>query len=116
MGRRLNLVPVVLVAISFNVAAGDEAAVHHDLKVRLSPADQTIAVVDGLRFSEPAPWDAQGGLQFALHAGLEPGVTSPGWRLERLDEQSSATFLGINATSDSVNGDLPLEVWRLVAG
>ena len=110
-----RLISIALLAGTAAVAAA-EGPIHHDLEVRLDPTGHRIDVVDQLRPAD-LPADPEGaGYRFVLHAGLDPEVTSPGWRLERLEEESAAGFLGINATSENAGGVLPLEVWRLVPG
>ncbi len=67
-----------------------------------------------IRLSGLAPDAEDRGFRFVLHAGLEPEVVGRDWRLYRLEEESPAAFLGINATSETAGRELPLEVWRLV--
>ena len=53
------------------------------------------------------------GVNFVLHAGLEPEVLSDGWRLLPADGEVTADFFGINATTETVAENVPLEGWRL---
>ena len=114
MRPRLRLIFVLLLATTWGAAAADHTGINHGLQVRLDLEGQSLEVVDSIRSLGVRGADADGGLRFVLHAGLDPEVESPGWRLERMAEESPASFLGINATSDSVAEELPLEVWRLV--
>ncbi len=114
MRRRLRLISVLLLVVTWGAAAANDAGIHHGLQVRLDLEDHSLEVVDRIQLSQAAERDAEGGIRFVLHAGLDPEFTGRGWRLERMDEESPASFLGINATSDSGNEELPLEVWRLV--
>ena len=95
-------------------AAVGDAPVHHGLAVTLDPAEHRIEVVDVLRLSGLTPDADDGGFRFVLHAGFEPEVVGQDWRLYRIQEESPAAFLGINATSATTGDELPLEVWRLV--
>jgi len=112
--RRLTPVLFLVWTVAAMASADNHAPIHHGLQVVLRPAAHTIRVVDAMRLSGELKPDGDGAYRFVLHAGLAPEVTSPGWRLERLEEESPASFLGINATSETVREELPLEVWRLV--
>ncbi len=119
MRRRLNPILLLALAATLNAAAAEHAGVpypgvHHDLQVRLDPDDHSLEVLDSIEMSAVEGSREDGGVRFVLHAGLDPVVRSPGWGLERMAEESAASFLGINATSDSMDEELPLEVWRLV--
>jgi hypothetical protein len=113
---RLFLVVGRWLLVLFVACAGDLDAsnVHHNLSVTLDPAQQRIDVVDTVRFSDAVVPDAGGGYRFLLHGGLAPEVTSPGWRLEDVDEQLTGEFLGLNATTETVGEGVPLQGWRLV--
>ncbi len=105
---------LVLLAILLAAGAGSDAAagVHHDLRVSLDPASHRLEVRDRLQLTGmPAP---QGGIRFVLHAGLAPRVESAGWRLERAEGATDTAFLGLNATTETVAGDAPIEGWRLI--
>jgi hypothetical protein len=94
-----------------SVAAG---TVHHDLVVRIEPAEQRLHVLDRVSFAEVVTADESGAYRFILHAGLEPRVTTPGWRLQAQEGPVEAGFLGINATTDTVPENVPLEAFLLV--
>ncbi len=105
--------PVLLLALLW-LTAGRATAdpVHHDLTVELTPDTHRIAVTDiiDLHTVEPTEREAY---RFVLHAGLEPVVQTPGWRLKRDDGPVDAVFFGINATSDTLAEPAPLQAWRL---
>ena len=108
MRRHLVLLAVLLAAGAGSGARRD----HHDLSVSLDPAAHRLEVRDRLQVTGmPAP---EGGYRFVLHAGLEPRVEGAGWRLEHAEGAADATFLGLNATSETVAADVPLEGWRLI--
>jgi len=109
--RALVLLAILLAA---GAASGATTGIHHDLEVRLDPDAHRIEVRDHLRLGESPP--PEGGRRFLLHAGLEPRVEGAGWRLVRAEGRVDATFLGLNATSETVAADVPLEGWRLIAG
>ena len=114
MRPRLRLICVLLLAVPWGAAAAGDAGVHHGLQVRLLLEDHSIEVVDSVRLPDTMERDSEGGIRFVLHADLDPEVSGHGWRLERMDEESPASFLGINATSSSGDQELALEVWRLL--
>lgn len=76
---------------------------HHSLVVSLSPQSHRLEVQDVL--TPPAGNE----VGFVLHAGLEPRVVTPGWRLERIEGETSAAFAGINATTSTVPSAAPLD-------
>jgi len=106
--RDLVLLAVLLAA---GAGSGTAAGIHHDLRVSLDPASHRLEVRDRLQFAGmPIP---EGGYRFVLHAGLAPRVESAGWRLERAAGAADGSFLGLNATTETVATDVPLEGWRL---
>ncbi len=86
---------------------------HHELEVRLDPAAHRIEVVDRILVGREVALDADGTYHLVLHAGLAPEVVTPGWRLDAVEGPVEATFFGINATTDTVAENVPLEAWRL---
>jgi len=86
---------------------------HHELEVRLNPAAHRIEVVDRITVGNEVALDADGTYHLVLHAGLAPEVMTPGWRLEAVDGPVEAAFFGINATTDTVAENVPLEAWKL---
>jgi len=88
--------------------------VHHELEVFLDPAEHALEVTDRLFVKGRIEPDAEGGYPFALHAGLEPRVLTRHWVLERIEGEVDAEFLGINATTETVEQGVPLEAWRLI--
>jgi hypothetical protein len=111
-GKRCQLVILgVLCAIALPGAAGE---VHHDLKVRIETADNRLEVVDRVTLAEAVTVDETGAYRFVLHAGLQPRVVSPGWRLRPEEGPVEADFLGINATTDTVGTNVPLEAFTLI--
>ena len=84
----------------------NRGTVHHDLVVRLDPIAHRIVVTDRLDLGEGVDPDGAGRYRFALHADLEPRVTTPGWRLEPADGPAR----GAEDTSA-----VPLSHWLLVA-
>ena len=86
---------------------------HHELEVRLDPATHRIEVLDRILVGREVAINADGTYHLVLHAGLAPEVLTPGWRLEAVDGPVEATFFGINATTDTVAENVPLEAWRL---
>jgi len=105
----------VLVSVVWAVAAAGFSAeiVHHDLEVRIDPAEQAVAVVDDLSLNGAVVADENGAYHFVLHAGMAPRVTTPGWRLEPVAGPVEADFFGINATTETVSENVPLEGFRL---
>ena len=88
--------------------------VHHDLEVRIEPDEKSLWVVDRVSFSDAVTPDEDGAFRFVLHAGLEPKVRTAGWSLLPQDGPAEAGFLGINATTDTVSENVPLEAFLLV--
>ena len=106
------LTVVVVLCIASTWAAA--ATVHHDLEVGIEPGQHSLEVVDRVSFSEAVAADENGAYRFVLHAELEPRVTTPGWRLQPQEGPAEAGFLGINATTDTVSENVPLEAFLLV--
>jgi len=102
---------VFLCVASTSVAAG---TVHHDLEVRIEPGQSSLQVVDRVSFVDAVAIDENGAYRFVLHAGLEPRVANLGWRLQPQDGPVEAGFLGINATTDTVSENVPLEAFLLL--
>ncbi len=102
-----------MVLVAFTVPAAATAP-HHELEVRLDPAGHRIDVVDRITAGDEVRADADGAYRFLLHGGLTPEVATEGWRLERIPGEVEADFLGLNATTDTLADDVPLEGWRLV--
>jgi len=86
---------------------------HHELEVRFDPSAHRIEVVDRVLVGRDVALDADGTYHLVLHAGLAPKVVTPGWQLEAVAGPIEATFFGINATTDTVAENVPLEAWRL---
>ena len=110
--RNLSLVTLVVLVFTAPVLANED--VHHSLEVRIDPADHRLQVVDSLNFVDAVTADHTGAYRFVLHAGLDPRVVSPGWRLQKMDGPVEAGFFGINATTDTVGENVPLEAFQLV--
>jgi len=106
----------VVVALAVAQVASAAPAVHHQLDVRLVPDENRIEVVDVVALTGAVQPDAEGRYRFALHAALTPQVRTRGWKLSRSDEPVEPAFFGINATSDTVEQEVPLQGWELVAG
>ena len=104
---------LLLMAVGFASPAAT-APIQHQLRVRLAPATHSIRVVDRIRLAEAVTPDADGAIRFVLHAGLEPHVTTPGWKLETVLGEPAGDFLGINATTETA-GNVPLAGYRLIA-
>ncbi len=102
---------LILFLTSTSAAA---ATVHHDLEVRIQPDQHSLQVLNRVNFSEAVAPDENGAYRFVLHAGLEPRVETPGWRLQQQDGPAEAGFLGINATTDTVSENVPLEAYLLI--
>ncbi|MCG6949367.1 MAG: M20/M25/M40 family metallo-hydrolase [Acidobacteria bacterium] len=109
--NRLSILFAMLCAFCTTAAA---ATVHHDIKVRIEPTERLLQVVDRVSFAEAVVADDAGAFRFVLHAGLEPKVATPGWQLEKQDGPVEANFLGINATTDTVSENVPLEAFLLI--
>ena len=109
--RGFSTIVLVLSITSTWVAA---ATVHHDLEVRIQPDRNSLQVVNRVSFSDAVTPDENGAYRFVLHAGLEPRVATPGWRLQPQDGPAEAGFLGINATTDTVSENVPLEAYLLI--
>jgi hypothetical protein len=93
---------------------GLAATVHHDLEVQIEPDKSSLRVIDRVSFQDAVSPDESGAYRFVLHAGLQPRVATPGWRLQPQDGPAEAGFLGINATTDTVSENVPLEAFLLV--
>ena len=87
--------------------------VHHDLSVVLEIASHALEVTDTLEFSPTLAMDDQGGYRFLLHQGLAPRVESEGWSIEPIEGPIEGSFFGINATTETVAENVPLEGFRL---
>ena len=108
---RTSIVALALLAIAWFPSMASDA--HHELEVRLDPAGHRIDVVDRLLLGRDLSIDPDGTYHMVLHAGLAPEVATPGWRLEPVEGPVEASFFGINATTDTVAENVPLEAWRL---
>jgi hypothetical protein len=113
LGNRWLLVIVGMLCAVAVPGAAEE--VHHDLKVRIEIRDSRLEVVDRVTFVDAVMADETGAYRFVLHAGLEPRVVSPGWKLRPEEGPVEADFLGINATTDTVGSNVPLEAFALVS-
>jgi len=109
--NRISVLAFSVLAVMTSM--GWASPTHHDLEVRLDPAGHRIEVRDTLHLGREIALDADGTYHFVLHAGLAPEVTTPGWRLEPTEGPVEAAFFGINATTDTVAENVPLEGWRL---
>ena len=112
--RRIGFLGVatVLCFASTSVAA---ETVHHRLTVQIQPTTHILQVADSLDFAAAVEPDPSGAYRFVLHAGLDPEVRTPGWRLEQVDGPVTAEFFGINATTDTVAETVPLEAFLLIS-
>jgi aminopeptidase N len=106
---------VLATAAAWALAATGFSAetIHHDLKVRIDPAENAVEVVDDLSLNGAVVADDSGAYHFVLHAGMAPRVTTPGWRLEPAGGPVEADFFGINATTETVSENVPLEGFLL---
>ena len=103
---------VLILSLTSTWAAA--ATVHHDLEVRIQPDQNSLQVVNRVSFLDAVTPDENGAYRFVLHAGLEPKVATPGWRLQLQDGPAEAGFLGINATTDTVSENVPLDAYLLI--
>ncbi len=104
------------VALWAGVPCAAAGPVHHQLQVQIQPDAHTLQVMDRVSFREAVSADENGAYRVLLHAGLSPRVVTPGWRLERLEGPVEAGFFGINATTETVSKNVPLEAYMLTAG
>ncbi len=109
--RRIPSAALGLLLISSLAAAGQP--MHHELAVRLDPAAHHLDVTDWIVLGDEIKPARDGAYRFVLHAGLDPHVLTPGWKLEGVPGTPPAGFLGINATSETA-GDVPLAGYRLI--
>ncbi len=114
MSRRKTRFLTMFVILSIASTWALAGTVHHDLEVRIQPQQNSLQVVNRVSFSDAVTPDESGAYRFVLHAGLEPRVVTPGWRLLPQDGPAEAGFLGINATTDTVSENVPLEAFLLV--
>ncbi len=114
--RRLFCGTVLLVVLGVAPGALASDVIHHELEVLLDPGEHAIEVSDRLYLRDGLPADVDGGYPFVIHGGLEPRVLTRHWTLERIEGPVDASFLGINATTETVAEGVPLEGWRLVPG
>ncbi|MCU0304668.1 MAG: M20/M25/M40 family metallo-hydrolase [Thermoanaerobaculales bacterium] len=105
--------PLTLALLATSAISAAAAPTHHELTVRLDPAGHRIEVVDRLLPGSDVAPDDDGAYPVVLHAGLEPVVVTPGWRIEPAPGPVEAGFFGINATTATVAENVPLEGWRL---
>ena len=98
---------VLILSITSTWAAA--ATVHHDLEVRIQPDQNSLQVVNRVSFLDAVTPDENGAYRFVLHAGLEPKVATPGWRLQLQDGPAEAGFMGINATTEKLSENVPLD-------
>ncbi len=105
---------VAVFCLTATVTATASETVHHDLQVRLQPATHSLQVSDSLSLDGAVAADQDGAYRFVIHAGLDPRVETQGWSLERLSGPVAAGFFGINATTETVPDNVPLESFRLV--
>jgi len=92
-----------------------DAALHHQLKVRLDPGAHRIEVRDTLSSSDGGRDLVANGLRFVLHAGLAPRVVTKRWRLEPNDETLAIGGIGLDAIASNNDHAVKLKTWRLVA-
>jgi hypothetical protein len=111
--RRALAAAAVLAGAAIGAAPVRAAAVHHRLSVRIAPERHEIEVRDRITLAGIAP-SGDGAFRFVLHAGLAPKVVAPGWSLVRVPGEATASFAGINATTETVARNVPLEGWRLI--
>ena len=110
---RLIQTSTLLLALAFCSVTMGATPTHHELDVRLDPVGHRIEVVDTIHLGRDVRIDADGTYHMVIHAGLSPEVISSGWRIEPVDGPVEADFFGINATTDTVAENVPLEAWRL---
>ena len=113
MSRSLISSLVTALVLAATAAGAAAAPVHHELTVRLQPDYHRLEAVDRVTLDGVTPDDA-GGYRFVLHAGMLPTVVGQGWRVEPVPGEPDATFLGLNATTETVADTVPLEGFRLV--
>ncbi|PIU20553.1 MAG: peptidase M28, partial [Elusimicrobia bacterium CG08_land_8_20_14_0_20_59_10] len=87
---------LILLVLSTRLYAG---TVQHDIKARLNPARNSLAVTDTVTFDSPA-----GEFVFSLHPGLNPAVKDPGAVLKLLAPRAAAPY-GINFSSETLRPD-----------
>ncbi len=114
MMRKSLISMAVSALLSMAGTAATTDLVHHRLQVQFQPETHTLEVVDGMSLDGAVTADQDGAFRFVLHAGLNPRVETPGWSLEPLTGPVEAGFFGINATTDTVPDNVPLEAFRLV--
>jgi hypothetical protein len=68
-----------------------DAFLHHDLKVILSPPEHRLAVLDSITL----PNEFQNKVTFSLHAGLKPTSPTPGVHIMKLAEKRGAVPLAL---------------------
>ena len=112
---RLRMLSLALLLVPAAAAAAGSAT-HHDIRARLDLGSGTIEVFDRITLARDLALDEAGGYRFLLHAGLAPEVEGPGWSLARVAGEVGAAFVGINASSETAGGGVPLEGWRLRPG
>ncbi len=106
------LMTVAALSVGNPCDAGE--ALHHQVEVRLELGARTIQVSDTFSLDGVVAADADGAYRFVLHAGLSPRIATPGWRLEPVAGPVEAGFFGINATTDTVFENVPLEAFLLI--
>ncbi len=73
--RNFSIGCIALLWLCMSVVHATDGGLHHDLQVELDPAGQTLHVIDRITLTSDVE------IQFVLHAGLQPRVTSTGAEL-----------------------------------
>jgi hypothetical protein len=107
-GRRLALAVLcggALAAAGPVVATQDAPRIHHDLEVRLSPAEHGLQAEDVISFRADPP--RQGSAYFNLHPGLEVEAADPDWVVESLPEGPRSEPLAVEGADEAGAGARP---------
>jgi aminopeptidase N len=103
---------ILALALPAATFGSSKAIIHHDLQVALDPASHRIEVKDRLRLPPSILKDADKGVFFVLHPGLQVKSADPAYILEALPGEPDWKRYGIN--KDDADGEhAPLCEYRL---
>ncbi len=94
---RIFLTTLVVLLMTTSLYAED-LIYHHDLRVEVDPANQTVAVIDSIRIPENIDLS---NLNFSLHAGLSPVSLNDGVSIVEIEEITQSTDKGMDQEDHS---------------
>jgi aminopeptidase N len=94
-GGRTSLALLIAVTLGSAALHAQDACVHHQLKVTLSPAEHRLAVVDSITLPKDSPRE----MSFVLHGGMKPVCSTADVRLVK---------------QEASRGPAPLESYKII--